>query len=192
MNGPYYQTVIASLDLFFIFLSYLRVRSEASENKKNESVQMLSAALLFLTLYMGFTLIADISYFFNPLGVKILHNFIATVLIFITMGLLIKIPASIYVPKVKNFIPWLTAFYGLIIGAINLNFGKIPTSQMGVVYLNMPDWVVAMNLILGSIMLLFTFLFFLDGALDSKNKYSRKRYFIFAISTLLIFVSILY
>jgi len=194
MNFPYYQTIIEILDTVFVLLAYLKLRNEYKKNGEENTLNVSRLILGYLIYFLCFNIGVLFPLFGLPieLGIKIMHNFLSTFFVFWGAGYLLKIPASMYFPKIKNILPLFTALYGLTVGLASLWHKEMPVIEKGVIKLNMPDWVVYTNIGTALAIVSVIVLFFLNGALSTSDKYIRRRSLLLATTAFCIGVSTLY
>jgi len=188
MNFPYYQIAIASFDSIFVALICLKFLRQYRQTKK-ENIRDLFLFFFFYFIYFVFAVTSPFIFINNPnLGWKIGHNVLATFFLFVGIGFLFRLPLSTYFPKIKikNIIPILTTIYGALVAMSNYFNSTMPVFAKGVALQNMTPWITYSNTTFCLLAGGFIALFFLNGAMESDNKYIRRRSILFAIASLLV------
>lgn len=192
MAFHYWQITISLIDFIFLFLIFLKLKKEYQKNKL-ESVYNLSLFIFFYLLFFA-SLILSFVFFYrgDMMAGKIWHNVFSLFFLFAGTGFLLKIPASIYLPKIKNALPYLTVGYAFAVALINFFDPQLPTWKNEVILSNMPAWITYGNIAFSITIALVCALFFLNGALSAKNKYIRRRSLILSAASFFLGVSALF
>jgi len=192
MAFHYWQITVSFIDSIFLFLILLKIIKEYRKNKI-ENVSNLALFIFFYLLFFASLIVGFIFFYRNDMIMgKLWHNVFSIFFLFGGAGFLLKIPASVYLPKIKGLLPYLTFGYGLAAALISFFNPHLPQFKNEVVLNNLPDWIIYNNIIFSLIIALTAGFFFVNGALAVKNKYLRRRYLILALASFLLGISALF